>query len=143
MKKLLFIFTAIIFPVLFLNAQSDTECTIPPDKYCVLGDCINGKGQIEDKYGYSFTGTFKNGCRTGFGVEYLTEIDVEKSDGEMVVGVYITYKGQWKNDVKHGKGTEVRQAYKYFNNTIYNGKKTVLNGVWADGEFVVKPGKKK
>jgi len=99
---------------------------------CVSGDCQSGEGEFIDLKGFKYTGSFKNGKKSGYGkMAYL---------GSRV------YTGNWANDIRQGKGKEMLEngdSYEgNFANGVYHGEGTyttsngeTYTGIYKSGRF--------
>lgn len=68
----------------------------------------NGKGRLEMENGVVYSGDFKDGKMTGFGV-------MEDFEGNY-------YEGEFKNGQKHGKGLEILEGGEMTGKVCYEGK---------------------
>ncbi len=84
---------------------------------CVAGSCKNGYGEAINRYSLEkYSGSWKNGSRSGFGTEYY-------ADGQK------KYQGDFENSIYEGQGT-----YFYKNGDKYMGK--FRNGLMQDEQAV-------
>ena len=102
----------------------------------------DGQGKTISKIGQVYTGTFKNGKRHGYGYSkykknsYRGQFvkNLRSGFGIFNFGDGGIYKGKWKNDTMHGKGTITETKDKKAG--------TVCSGIWKnsdkDGIYVVK-----
>ena len=103
---------------------------------CISGDCTNGNGTFNYKNGKKYIGEWKNGKREGQGVLFGDKVDgkfLDKNQKNVVVStingdIKISleqekYSGNWKNDNKHGFGTDIS----------YHGE--VYIGEWKNGKY--------
>ena len=94
---------------------------------CIQGDCINGEGTMKFANGDSYTGTFKDEKKIGYGIYTF-------SNGER-------YEGEFQADFPNGKGTAFLgngNVYTgYFINNVPDGKGKMVfnNGNIYDGEW--------
>jgi hypothetical protein len=94
---------------------------------CIQGDCINGEGTMKFANGDSYTGTFKDEKKIGYGIYIF-------SNGER-------YEGEFQADFPNGKGTAFLgngNVYTgYFINNVPDGKGKMVfnNGNIYDGEW--------
>lgn len=104
----------------------------------------NGKGKFTDLCGNIYIGDFENNQFNGNGTIHYNIVDFLDDDGEIMEefsGEYLAYEGEWKNNVKHGKG-----ELTFLDGTTYigdfqfdeihgNGKIFYQNGDYYIGEF--------
>jgi len=129
-----------------------------PDNSVYKGNLINneirhGQGTMTYRYGSTFTGTYVNDRKNGFGTftysgKYQGKVyagnwknDNIDGQGKMVHRNGATYNGMWKNNKRHGKGINVwpnKASYKgefYYDTIQGKGIKTWPNGVQYTGQF--------
>ena len=104
---------------------------------CIEGDCINGNGTFDSRFGNKYVGEFKDGKYHGQGTE--TDVNGDK------------YIGEFKNGLKNGQGTLIfrygkpndQGTYIYTDGNKYVGefKDGLKSGqgtlIYADGEKYV------
>jgi hypothetical protein len=94
---------------------------------CIRGDCINGEGTMKFDNGDSYTGTFKDEKKIGYGIYTF-------SNGER-------YEGEFQADFPNGKGTAFLANGNVFSGNFINnvpdgkGKMIFNNGNIYDGEW--------
>ena len=103
----------------------ETDITYHAPKGCASGDCYNGPGILIRENQERYEGTFQNGQKHGFGVQFYP-------------GGAVRYKGDFQEDLRAGKGT-----YYFTNGDTYVGyfQKNVPHGKgtyhYSDGEMFV------
>ena len=60
----------------------------------------HGQGQ-ESNDGYQYTGNYQDNLKHGYGVENYKKVSIYKNNGKMLP---LKYEGEFKNDLKNGKG---------------------------------------
>lgn len=92
---------------------------------------IHGDGIYRNKGKY-YKGHFKHGKQDGYG----ESIDSAWWNGSLLLSCIIRYKGEWKEGIKHGTGT---QTIAYFNSPtdgFHDDQAVELSGRWEHGEMV-------
>ena len=94
----------------FMTGYADTSrCPPAVDTPTCLGDCTNGLGIMEWKYG-RYEGGFKNSKKHGLGVHYWPDCAV--------------HEGEYANDRRHGRGVYTWPDEATYMGDYIDGKKT-------------------
>ena len=93
---------------------------VESQRWCLSGDCRNGRGRMRLPDGEVYTGGFAGGERHGAGT--------------LVVPGMGTYVGAWQHDVRHGEGTFTYDDGGVYTGTFVAGQPSQGRRTWPSGE---------